>query len=134
MSSRDTNVGSPPMVSASPAARSRSSTAAPDRCRASTWAGLYGLVTRGSSWMRRTVLEKANSTSAGPVAPVIGAEEAGVGVAESGMCPSPANSADVASRPIQPAPGTYTSAHACRSVKSSAGPPCAGSSEASCTR
>ena len=38
------------------------------------------------------------------------------------MCPSPANKPDVASKPIQPAPGRYTSAQACKSVKSSSGP------------
>ena len=46
----------------------------------------------------------------------------GSGVAASGMCPSPANSPEVGSRPTQPAPGRYTSAQACRSVKSCAGP------------
>jgi len=39
-------------------------------------------------------------------APVIAADDDGFGVAASGIWPSPANSADVGSRPIQPAPGT----------------------------
>ena len=56
------------------------------------------------------------------VAPVIGAEDAGCGVADNGMWPSPANSPDVGSSPIQPAPGTYTSVQAWRSVKSAVGP------------
>ncbi len=75
--------------------------------------------------------------SHGSVAPVIGAEDAGCGVADSGMWPSPANSPDVGSSPIQPAPGTYTSVQACRSVKSAAGPDgpsSAATSDVSCTR
>jgi len=61
-------------------------------------------------------------SSHGSVAPVIGADDAVCGVADSGMWPSPAKRPDVGSSPIQPAPGTYTSAQACRSVKSAAGP------------
>ena len=68
------------------------------------------------------MFENEKVTTVGSVAPLIGAEDPGVGVAESGMWPSPANSPDVASSPIQPAPGTYTSAQACRSVKSALGP------------
>ena len=87
--------------------------------------------------MRRTVLEKPMSTRTGAVEPVIAAEDAGSGDADNGMWPSPANRPDVASRPIQPAPGMYTSAQACRSVKSWAGPDGPSrlsTSEASCTR
>ena len=62
-------------------------------------------MTRGSSWTRVTVLEKSRVDSAIPVAPVIGAAEDGCGVAASGMWPSPANSPEVGSSPIQPAPG-----------------------------
>ena len=80
-------------------------------------------MTRGLSAIRTTVLAYDMEVSARSVAPVMAALEEGCGVAASGMCPSPANRADVASRPIQPAPGTYTSAQACRSVKSSLGPP-----------
>src|ERR671913_2436002 len=58
----------------------------------------------------------------GSVAPVIAALVDGCGVAARGMWPSPANSAEVGSSPIQPAPGTYASAQACRSVKSSLDP------------
>ena len=60
--------------------------------------------------------------SAGSVQPVIGADCAACGVADSGMWPSPAISPEVASSPTQPAPGRNTSAHACRSVKSSVSP------------
>ena len=105
MSSTDTNVGSPPMVSSMPAAFSRSSTVWPTRCRCSTCASLYGLVTRGSSCTRRTTLANSIVVLEGSVAPVIAADDDGFGVAASGMWPSPANSADVGSRPIQPAPG-----------------------------
>ena len=51
-----------------------------------------------------------------------GAALEGSGVHASGMWPSPASSPDVGSNPIQPAPGRYTSVHACRSVKSAVGP------------
>src|SRR3984885_15628061 len=72
--------------------------------------------------MRVTVLENSNVDSHGSTPPVIGAAPSGLGVAASGMWPSPANRPDVGSNPIQPAPGMYTSAQACRSVKSAAGP------------
>ncbi len=70
---------------------------------------------------RTTELAKVSVVSVGSVAPVTGAAAAGSGVAASGMCPSPANRAEVGSSPIQPAPGTYASAQACRSVTSSSG-------------
>ena len=119
----ETKVGSPPIVRSSPRSVRILSTEVPTSCRWATCAGVYGLVTRGSSWNRVTVLWNANSTSVGSVAPLIGEALLGCGVAASGMCPSPANNAEVGSSPIQPAPGTNTSAHACRSVKSSFGPP-----------
>src|SRR5271156_3559171 len=72
--------------------------------------------------MRVTVLENSSTDSQGAVPPLIGAALAGCGVAASGMGPWPANSPDVGSSPIQPAPGIYPSAQACRSVKSAAGP------------
>ena len=87
--------------------------------------------------MRVTVLENSSTASHGSVLPVMGAALSGLGVAASGMWPSPANSPDVGSKPIQPAPGMYTSAQACRSVKSAAGPDGPSSaltSEASWTR
>ena len=87
--------------------------------------------------MRVTTFENSSVVSQGSVAPVIGAADSGCGVADSGMWPSPANRPDVGSRPIQPAPGMYTSVHACRSVKSAAGPDgpsSASTSEVSCTR
>ena len=68
--------------------------------------GVYGNVTRGSSRTRCTTLENSKVTSARPVVPEIGAAVEGCGVHASGMCPSPANSPDVGSRPIHPAPGT----------------------------
>ena len=61
-------------------------------------------------------------TSHGSVAPEIGAAVAGCGVQTRGMWPSPASRPEVGSRPIQPAPGRYASAQACRSVKSASGP------------
>ena len=67
-----------------------------------------------------------NSVSTGSSSPLIGAAEAGSGLAASGICPSPVSRPEVASSPTQPAPGRYTSAQACRSVKSCLGP--AGSS------
>ena len=84
---------------------------------------VYGSVTRGSSWMRVTVLEnsKVDLARVGR-AGRSGARRAGRGVRASGMWPSPANRPDVGSSPIQPAPGMYTSAQACRSVKSASGP------------
>ena len=45
----------------------------PTSCRWLTWSGVYGLVTRGSSENRVTVLENSNSTLVGSVAPPIGA-------------------------------------------------------------
>ncbi len=105
MSSTETKVGSPPMVSSTPAATSRSSTFRPSWCTASVWAGLYGRVTRGSSWIRRTVLANSIVVVDRSVAPVIAALDDGCGVAASGMWPSPANRAEVGSSPIQPAPG-----------------------------
>ena len=79
-------------------------------------------MTRGSSWTRVTVLENSSTVLQTSVLPLMGAAVAGCGVAASGMWPSPANSPDVGSSPIQPAPGMYTSVHACRSVKSAGGP------------
>ena len=85
MSSRETNVGSPPIVNrTSPAAR-RASTASPSASiRAQAWS-VYGAVTRGSSCTRVTWLRKENVTSTGSVAPSIGAALLGWGVALSGM-------------------------------------------------
>ncbi len=122
MSSTETKVGSPPIVSARPSADNRVSTCSPSSWTRDHWAAEYGLVTRGSSWKRVTTLEKSRVTPLGSTSPLIGAALEGCGVADSGMCPSPANSAEVGSSPIQPAPGTNTSVQACRSVKSAAGP------------
>ena len=84
-----------------------------------------------------TVLENSRVVLQTAVPPLMGAADAGLGVAASGMWPSLANSPDVGSSPIQPAPGMYTSVHACRSVKSAVGPDgpsSASMSDASCTR
>src|SRR5436305_637163 len=55
-------------------------------------------------------------------APAIGAAARECGVAANGMWPSAQNTPEVGSSPIQPAPGRYTSAQACRAVKSCSGP------------
>jgi hypothetical protein len=62
-------------------------------------------VTRGFSAIRVTFMSNENVTSAGSTAPVIGAAARKCGVAASGRCPSPHSSPEVASSPIQPAPG-----------------------------
>ena len=88
------------------AASSRSSTASPSASmRAHCCVGV-GRVTRGSSWTRRTSLRKREGhlDRLGRARDRRGA--AGVRGRASGMWPSPANSAHVGSRPIQPAPGT----------------------------
>ena len=54
--------------------------------------------------------------------PVIGAAVSGSAVQARGIWPSPASRPEVGSRPTQPAPGRYTSAQACRSVKSTSVP------------
>src|SRR5664279_4974127 len=133
----DMKVGSPPMVSRTSASVRRWSTCFPAAWIVDHWSGVYGRVTRGSSCTRRTTLEYSSVDTQGLVDPLIAAAVLGCGVADSGMCPSPANSPDVGSIPIQPAPGIYTSAQACRSVKSAAGPDGPSSdltSEASWTR
>ena len=118
----ETNVGSPPCVSrTSPALRS-DRRARPARRSPPIARRVYGRVTRGSSWMRVTLIATLNSTFATSVSPEIGAALPGVAVHASGMWPSPARRPDVGSRPIHPAPGTYASAHACRSVKSRSAP------------
>ena len=122
MSSAATNVGSPPSVRRTSPAASALSTSSPSVSICVHCSSEYGSVTRGGPASRRTVLECSNVTSHGSVAPEIGAAVDGCGEQTSGRCPSPASRPDVGSRPIQPAPGTYASAHACRSVKSSSGP------------
>ena len=63
MSSIDTKVGSPPMVRRTSCARRSASIASPSASIACHCSSVYGLVTRGSSWMRCTSLAKENSTS-----------------------------------------------------------------------
>ena len=77
-----------------------------------------GFVTRGDSYTRVTVISCSNDTSHSSISPSTGAALVGCGVQASGMWPSPASRPEVGSKPIQPAPGRYTSHHACRSVKS----------------
>ena len=82
--------------------RARASTRWPSasiRCHCSS---VYGLVTRGDSWIRRTRISCSNSTSHSSTAPVIGAALNGSGVAASGMWPSPASRPEVGSSPTQP--------------------------------
>ena len=115
-------VGSPPIVNRTSDACNARSTASPAASTAAHCVSVKGAVIRAGSRSRVTVMAKSKDTSAGSCAPVIAAAETGAGVAASGIWPSPANSPDVASSPIQPAPGTKASAQACRSVKSVSGP------------
>ena len=55
--------------------------------------------------MRVTVISNENSVSQSSTVPEMGDADPGSGLAASGICPSPAIMPDVASRPIQPAPG-----------------------------
>ena len=103
----ETKVGSPPMVRRTSPAASARSTAAPIARMSCHCASVYGLVTRGVSRTRVTVISKPNSVSHFSTAPVIGAADCGSGVAASGMWPSPVSRPEVASRPTQPAPGRY---------------------------
>ena len=72
--------------------------------------------------MRVTFISCEKVTSDSSTAPSTGAALPGSGVQATGMCPSPAIRPEVGSSPIQPAPGRYTSHHACRSVKSASAP------------
>ncbi len=135
-SSMPTNVGSPPMVSrTSCVSRSRSTACASARTSAHA-SSLYGVVRLAAPPTRRTLMAKLNSVRVGSTVPPIGAVCNGVGATASGICPSAVNSPEVASIPIHPAPGRYTSAQACRSTPSTFGPVPASepSPAASCTR
>ena len=72
--------------------------------------------------MRATFIRYSKVVSQGSTMPESGAADCGSGVHASGMWPSPVSSPEVASSPIHPAPGRYTSHQACRSVKSWLGP------------
>ena len=101
-----TKVGSPPMVRrTSSASASRSSTARPSRIDPRPFAVGEGQGDARLLAHPAHLHMVSNSTSAGSCAPVIGAAEAGAGVAASGICPSAAKSPEVGSSPIQPAPG-----------------------------
>ena len=63
------------------------------------------MVTRGFSASRVMSILNENVTLLGSTMPVIGAAERKCGVAATGKWPSPHNSPDVGSSPIQPAPG-----------------------------
>src|SRR5260221_13112609 len=69
-------------------------------------------------WKRLTFISWLNFDSHSSTAPVIGEALEGWGVHARGIWPSPANRLEVGSSPTQPAPGKYTSHHACKSVKS----------------
>ncbi len=116
------NVGSPPTVRRTSLSASSRSTCLPSASIADHCASVKGFVTRGSSWMRVTDISNVRTVFETSVMPVTGAALPGSAVQASGMWPSPARSPEVASRPIHPAPGTYASHHACRSVKSFSGP------------
>ena len=79
MSSIDTNVGSPPIVSRTSPACSTASTRRPSASISAHCSSVYGLVTRGVSWIRRTDISNSNSTSHSSTAPVTGAAEPGSG-------------------------------------------------------
>ena len=66
---------------------------------------MYGFVTRGDSKIRFTEFSNSNSVSQISVIPETGAALSNEGVQANGIWPSPANNPDVASKPIQPAPG-----------------------------
>ena len=80
-----------------PAPRPPGCPATPARCTAWSRAGFP--TRAGPTWRRRS------STSHGSTRPEIGAADCGSGLAASGMWPSPASRPEVASSPIQPAPG-----------------------------
>ena len=123
-------MGSPPMDRRTSASARTWSTVSPISSMFDQTSSGYGLVLRGASATRATFMENANESakwSSSPCLsqlkdPVTGAAEPGSGVQASGMCPSPARSPLVASRPTQPAPGRKTSVHACKSDRSSATP------------
>ena len=75
--------------------------------------------------MRRTWISVSSTTPLGSTVPVMGAAAIGYGLAASGMWPSAVSRPEVASSPIQPAPGRNASAQACRSATS--GVPSSGS-------
>ena len=77
----------------------------PNSSTARHCSSLYGLVTRGDSTTRCTLIACSNVVSHSSSAPVIGAALTGCGVQASGMWPSPASKPEVGSRPTQPAPG-----------------------------
>ena len=119
----DTNVGSPPIVRRTSPASSAASTARPvasmrAQVTSSSSASPAPPAARVAPASRSTRLWKVIVCTHGSTVPTIGAERSGWGVADSGMWPSPAIIPEVASRPIQPAPGTNASAQAWRSVRS----------------
>ena len=87
----ETNVGSPPTVSRTSPAASRSSTRAPSAQMAPTRPGVRQCDPRVLVDAADDIGE-VNVVSHVSVAPVIGAADSGCGVADSGMWPSPANS------------------------------------------
>ena len=74
----------------------------------------------GRSLIRVTSMRLISSERTSETDPITGAAPAGVDALASGMWPSPVSSPEVGSIPTQPAPGTYASAQACRSIVSAA--------------
>ena len=103
--STDTKVGSPPCVKRTSPACNSASTNKPNARIFCHSISLKGLVTRGSSNIRVTYISTSRLDSQMLVMPVMGAAEVGVAETASGICPSPVNNPDVASKPTQPAPG-----------------------------
>jgi hypothetical protein len=85
MSSIETNVGSPPIVRRTSSAWISRSTARPSERISVHCSSVYGLVTRGSSSTRVTLLSWTKVTSHSSVKPVRGAALTGSGVHASGM-------------------------------------------------
>ena len=76
MSSAETNVGSPPMVSSDHSMQPPVDRL-PQLLDVIDLRRVYGKVVRGSSWARRTVLANSIVVTDGSVAPVIAAADAG---------------------------------------------------------
>jgi hypothetical protein len=103
--SRELSVGSPPLVSVSPAAVRAASARSAPASSASQAASGKGAVGRTSWPSRPTFMENDTSTAGWSEVPSSGAPSAGRATEASGMCPSPAKRPLVGSRPIQPPPG-----------------------------
>src|SRR5262249_56800488 len=76
-SRRDTNVGSPPIVSVNPAAASAASAASPPASTADHTSSVYGVVGRGSDPIRAIDVPNATQSAAPSAVPATGAARAG---------------------------------------------------------